>query len=46
MVGRRFCTEILKERPECRKLKNLYYNNIHYQEMAVEDIVDWIRVSV
>jgi hypothetical protein len=35
----------LKERPECGKLKNLHYN-IHYQETAVEDIVDWIRVSV
>jgi hypothetical protein len=45
MVGRRFCTEIWKERPECGKLKNLHYN-IHYQETAVEDIVDWIRVSV
>jgi hypothetical protein len=45
MVGRRYCTEILKERPERGKLKNLHYN-IHYKEMAVEDIVDWIRVRV
>jgi hypothetical protein len=45
MVGRRFCTEILKEIPEYGKLKTLHYN-IHYQETAVEDIVDWIRVSV
>jgi hypothetical protein len=45
MVGRRFCAEILKERPECGKLKNLQYK-IHYQKTAVEDIVDWIRVSV
>jgi hypothetical protein len=45
MVGRRFCAEILKERPECGKLKNHHYN-IHYQETADEGIVDWIRVSV